>query len=56
MDSTLNMPNEEQGSNFGDLNEKSEIMKFFERHVNDSDWAYRELLKEILLGDSNHQA
>jgi len=29
------------------------LMRYFEYQVNDATWAYKDLLKEIFLGDSN---
>lgn len=54
MDATLNPQNENQSASFGGSNsEKSELMKYFEYQVNDTYWAYRDLLKEIFSGDTN---
>jgi len=56
MENSINQHNEEQGLSFGNLNEKSELMQCFEHQVHDLEWAYKDLLKEIIFGDSNYQA
>lgn len=53
MDAIVNSQNENQPSSFsGSNDEKSELMQFFEYQVKDAYWAYRDLLKEILLSDN----
>ena len=56
MDSNLHSQNEEQDAPKGDSSEKSELMVSFERLVKDQDWAYKDLLKEIIFGDTDYQA
>ena len=54
MDPMLNTNSEEQQASLNSNSngsEKSELMQFFEDRVNDTYWAYRDLLKEILDGD-----
>ena len=54
MEATLNSQNENQPSSFSsNNNEKSDLMKYFEYQVNDSYWAYKDLLKEIFESDNN---
>jgi hypothetical protein len=55
MEATFNNTNESQSSSFSNNSgEKSELMQFFEYQVNDTDWAYKDLLKAIF--ESEHQA
>lgn len=49
MDAVLNPQNENQSASLEMGSEKSELMQLFEMQVNDPEWAYRDLLKAILL-------
>jgi len=53
MEATTNPQNENQSNSFGaNSSEKSELMQIFEFQVKDTEWAYRDLLREILASDN----
>ena len=53
MEATTNSQNENPSASFGsNSNEKSELMQIFEYQVKDTEWAYKDLLKEILASDN----
>ncbi len=57
MDAGLNSTNENATPYLGGNDEKSELMQFFEYHVNDAYWAYKDLVKALLeLDQTNDQA
>ncbi len=53
MEATTHPQNENQSSSFtNNSNEKSELMQFFEYQIKDTEWAYKDLLREILAADN----
>jgi hypothetical protein len=48
METAVNQTNENHPQGQENYSEKSELMRFFEYQITDSEWAYKDLLKAIL--------